>query len=139
MNPHDAYRRSSVYTTPLHVLLSQLHRQAGVFTRQAAEFAANGDTINARKHIQYTEDIIAFLRSSLDMSLEVSQKTDATYSYYYNILVQWFLDPSVVPDEYSAMLEFWDSWATTWAQASSAASNERAYIKIPHDSSPSPD
>ncbi|GMA64526.1 flagellar protein FliS [Alicyclobacillus fastidiosus] len=120
MNPANAYR-NAIYTTPLHVQLSQLHRQAGVFTRQVKEFVECGDIQSARKHIEYVQDIIAFLRSSLDMSLEVSKITDNTYAYYYNVLVRWFLEPNSCLEDFQDLISFWDSWADTWVGVGSSS------------------
>jgi len=120
MNPLNAYR-NSFYTTPLNTMLAQLHNQAAVFSKQAAQFIEDGDIVTGRQHIQYVQDIIAFLRSSLDMSLEVSEKTDSTYAFYYQIMVKWFLNPEKFPDDFGATIEFWESWAKTWAQVKSMA------------------
>lgn len=88
-------------------------------TKQIREFVEANDIPNARKHIQHLQDILAFLRSSLDMELEVSQKTDAAYSYYYQILVEWFLHPEDYAKQYDALLAFWESWADTWRKVQS--------------------
>lgn len=120
MNPADIYRKA-LFTTPLHSQLVQLHRQAGVFTRQAVEYIQQNDIQNAQKHIQYVEDIIAFLRSSLDLSLgDVSEKADASYAFYYSVMVRWFLHPETYVEDYQQVLEFWDSWAETWTQVGMA-------------------
>lgn len=108
-------------TAPTHTLLAKLHEQAGIFTQMIHRFAESGDLESARKNVQYVEDIIAFLRSSLDLSLEASQKTDAVYAYYYSILVNWYLDVSNTPPEYQDMLHFWQSWADTWVKAAGQA------------------
>ena len=113
MNPLNAYR-NSVYTTPFHVQLSQLHRRAGILTRDVARYVESGDVQGARSCIQEIEEIIAFLRSSLDMTLEASEKADAVYAFYYGVMTRWFLDPSSYSDELNDVLEFWDSWAETW-------------------------
>ena len=118
MNPADIYRRNMV-AAPAHTLLAKLHEQAGIFTQQVAQFAREGNVETARKHIQYVQDIITFLRSSLDMTLEASQRTDVVYAYYYNVLVKWYLDVERIPDEFAVMLEFWQSWATTWTKVPS--------------------
>lgn len=113
MNGLNAYRRSMVAAPP-HTLLARLHEQAGIFLENAADFADAGDAESARKHIQYVQDIIAFLRSSLDMEIDVSATVDALYAFYYRVLVNWYVKIDKRPEEYDAMLEFWRSWAATW-------------------------
>ncbi|MCY0892696.1 MAG: hypothetical protein OWR52_04195, partial [Acidibacillus sp.] len=70
----------------------------------------------AREYIVQIEDILTFLRTSLNPDLEVSSYADATYIFYYNMAVSWFIDPSKVNEGYDSMLEFWESWAKTWIQ-----------------------
>ena len=118
MNPAHIYRKNMV-AAPAHTLLAKLHEQAGIFTQQVAQFAREGNIEIARKHIQYVQDIITFLRSSLDMTLEASQRSDAVYAYYYNVLVKWYLNVERIPDEFDVMLEFWQSWAATWTKVPS--------------------
>ncbi|MCY0893423.1 MAG: flagellar protein FliS [Acidibacillus sp.] len=113
MNPHQAYR-NSFYTTSFHTQLAQLHRQAGVFTQMARDFIQQGDIASCRQHIQYVEDIIAFLRTSLDLTFDAAEKTDAVYAFYYRILVDWFMQPEIIPNEFDDMIEFWQTWAETW-------------------------
>lgn len=115
MNAANAYR-NAFFTTPFHVQLAQLHRQAGVFTKQVVDCIASGDIQSARTHIEYIQDIITFLRSSLDMSLEAAEKADATYAYYYKIMVRWFIEPQSYQEDVEQVVEFWDSWATTWSK-----------------------
>lgn len=115
MNPADIYRKS-VYTTPLHTLLVQLHQQGGVFTKQAVDSIRSHDIVNARKYIQYSQDILLFLRSSLNMELEVSIKTAEVYDYYYHVLARWFFHPDTYSQEFDTFMNFWESWAETWAQ-----------------------
>lgn len=117
MNPADLYRQSMV-VAPTHTLLARLHEQAGLFTQNAARFADEGDLDSARKNIQYAQDIISFLRSSLDLNLEASVKSDAVYAFYYGILVDWFISLPQRPQEYQDMLTFWGSWADTWRKIS---------------------
>lgn len=115
MNATNAYRRSMV-TAPGHTLVAKLHEQAGVFTENALRFTGEGDTASARKHITYVQDIISFLRASLDMSLEASRAVDSVYAFYYDILIKWYVNITDIPQETQVMLEFWSTWAQTWTR-----------------------
>lgn len=119
MNATNAYRRSMV-NAPGHTLVAKLHEQAGVFTENVLRFSSEGDTVSARKNITYVQDIISFLRASLDMSLEASRTVDAVYAFYYDILIKWYVNITEIPQETDAMLEFWSSWAHTWSRVGSA-------------------
>lgn len=121
MNALDAYRRSMVVAPP-HTQLAKLHEQACIFTQNVAHFAKIGDVESARKNIQYVQDIITFLRSSLDMSIEVSGTADSVYAFYYRVLAKWYVDISETPPEYPSMLDFWKSWAETWTAAAQVQS-----------------
>lgn len=109
----NAYR-SSFYTTPFHIQLAQLHKRAWVLTHEVAKSVEREEMELARQSIQEIENIIAFLRSSLDLTFEAAEKADAAYAFYYNIMVQWFLNPSSYVDNINNVIEFWDSWAQTW-------------------------
>lgn len=113
MNALNAYR-NSFYTTPFHMQLAQLHRRAGFLTQEIARFVDDNDIEQARQCILQIEDIITFLRSSLEPDLEASTKADASYAFYYDIMVRWFLNPSAYKEEFDSVLQFWDSWTQTW-------------------------
>lgn len=117
MNRQDIYRTNSLYTAPANVQIAKLHQQAAVWTKGIRADVENELLADARQKIQYIQDIVTFLRSNLDFSYEVSRKTESTYVYYYNILVDWFLYPNHVIDreeEFVSMLDFWETWAKTW-------------------------
>ena len=120
MNPAEVYRTQAVYTAPPHVQIAQLHQQAAVWTRGVHADVEEQKIVEARQKIQYIQDIITFLRSSLDFQFEVSKKTESTYIFYYNLYVDWFLHPDkVIEDQeaYESAVEYWESWAKTWMQA----------------------
>ena len=119
-NPADLYRRQAVFTAPLHVQLAQMHQLGAQMTKQIAEFVDSGEIEQARGNIRHLQDMITFLRSSLDMDLEVSQSTNATYAFYYQVLVRWYVDPKSYPTEIDALVTFWESWAETWRKVPSA-------------------
>lgn len=117
MNPYDAYKKNVVDTMPLNIQLAQLHARGAALTRQVKVDAEKGDLMAARARIQELEEFLTFLRSSLDPRLEISVQTDETYLFYYKMLVRWFLAPKEIPEEYDTFIEFWESWAKTWAKA----------------------
>jgi glycosyltransferase involved in cell wall biosynthesis/flagellin-specific chaperone FliS len=117
MNPYDAYKKNVVDTMPLNIQLAQLHARGAALTRQVKTDAEKGDIMAARARIQELEEFLTFLRSSLDPRLEISVQTDETYLFYYKMLIRWFLAPKEIPEEYDAFIEFWESWAKTWAKA----------------------
>lgn len=119
MNPADLYRRQAVYTAPLQTQLAQMHELGAKMTREIAEFAEGGKIEEARAHIRHLQDMITFLRSSLDMDLEVSKSVDATYGFYYQILVKWYINPKDYAEELEAFVAFWESWAATWRKVPS--------------------
>lgn len=121
MNPADLYRRQAVYTAPLQVQLAQMHELGAKMTREIAEFAEAGKIEEARGHIRHLQDMITFLRSSLDMDLEVSQSVDATYAFYYQVLVRWYLNPNEYASELPAFVAFWESWGATWRKVQSTS------------------
>ncbi|PWI57281.1 flagellar protein FliS [Sulfoacidibacillus thermotolerans] len=116
MNPADVYRQQSVLTAPLPVKLAKLHERGALLTRQVRHFTENNEILRARDAITQIEDIITFLRSSLNPDLEVSSYVEATYIFYYDMAVSWYIDPNKVSEGYDSMLEFWESWARTWSQ-----------------------
>ncbi len=118
MNVADYYRTNSILTMPLNVQLSQLHGRGGMLTKRIFEQAQAGRINDMRKDIEEMQNIITFLRSSLDPNLEVSAITDKTYAYFYNLTVKWFLHPASVAEDYAPMVEFWESWEQTWRKVS---------------------
>ncbi|QQE78111.1 glycosyltransferase family 2 protein [Alicyclobacillus sp. SO9] len=118
MNPFDAYRKS-VLTMPLNVQLAQLHERAGVLTQFIKEQAESQNVNAMRKYIEELQNIITFLRTSLDTEIEAASMTDQVYSYYYRLSVNWFLEPNKVLEDYDDAVAFWESWAQTWKKVPS--------------------
>ncbi|MHB1627059.1 MAG: glycosyltransferase [Bacilli bacterium] len=114
MNPADVYRTQAINTMPFNIQLSQLHERGALLTRQALSDAEAGQLQDVRTNIEELQNIITFLRSSLDPSIEVSAMTDQTYAYFYRLSVKWYLHPASIKEEYDAMMHFWQSWAETW-------------------------
>ncbi len=114
VNPADVYRTQAINTMPFNIQLSQLHERGALLTRQALSDAEAGKVQEMRANIEELQNIITFLRSSLDPSLEVSAMTDQTYAYFYKVTVKWYLYPAGIKEEYDAMIHFWQSWAETW-------------------------
>lgn len=115
--PADIYAANSVYTMPPHIQLSQLHARGALLTKGIKADVEKGNYEDAREKITQVEDILTFLRSSLDLSLEVSRTTDGVYAFYYQTCVQWFLKPNAILEDeetFTSMISFWDSWAATW-------------------------
>jgi len=114
MNPADIYRTQAINTMPFNIQLSQLHERGALLTRQALADAESGQLQEMRTNLEELQNIITFLRSSLDPSLEVSAMTDQTYAYFYKVTVRWYLHPADIKEDYDAMIHFWQSWAETW-------------------------
>ncbi len=114
MNPADIYRTQAINTMPFNIQLSQLHERGALLTRQALADAESGQLQEMRTNLEELQNIITFLRSSLDPSLEVSAMTDQTYAYFYKVTVRWYLHPDSMKEDYDAMILFWQSWAETW-------------------------
>lgn len=119
VNPMDVYRKNSVQTMPLNVQLSQLHERGALITQLIRELSDAGKVNDMRKYIEELQNILTFLRSSLDRRLEISQITDQTYLFMYKTTVKWYLQPNCVADEYEIMIDFWQSWAETWKKVQS--------------------
>lgn len=116
-NPAEIYRMNAVYTAPANVQIAQLHNQASIWTKAIHAHVESGDLQEARQKITYIQDILTFLRSNLDFSIEVARKAESTYIYHYNVLINWYVHPSQVIEnieEYQTMVEFWDTWTKTW-------------------------
>lgn len=118
-DPAQLYLRQMTATAPLNIQLAQLHERGVVLTRQTLADHERGEMEAARDKIRQMEDILTFLRGSLDRSLEISKVTDQTYSFFYNMLVRWYLQPVNIPEEHKTLLEFWESWAQTWRKTPS--------------------
>lgn len=117
MNPLDAYRKNVIDTMPLNIQLAQLHMRGAALAKQAKLDTEAGNIMEVRARIQELQEILTFLRSSLDPALEISVQTDEIYLFYYKMLVKWFLNPKEIPEEFDVFVEFWESWAKTWAKA----------------------
>nr|NNM89951.1 glycosyltransferase family 2 protein [Bacilli bacterium] len=114
MNPAEIYRQRTVQSMPLHIQLAQLHTRGATLTKQVKEDYSQDRLQEGRANIEEIQNIITFLRSSLDPKLEVSTITDQTYAFFYKVTVQWFIQPNSIDEDYEAMLNFWESWADTW-------------------------
>lgn len=122
VNPYDAYRAKVVDTMPLNVQFAQLHERGMMITRQAHADAQSGNIPSLRDQLAQIQEILTYLRSSLDLRLEVARVTDQTYAYFYAMTVKWFVEPRRILEEnaeYEAMLNFWESWARTWSAVKS--------------------
>lgn len=116
VNAGELYKKQFAWTTPLNVQLARLHEMGAALTRQAQADLEAGRLEDMRSRITKMQDILTFLRGSLDMSLEVSRMTERTYTFFYNMLVRWYLQPDQLHEDAPALLEFWESWAKTWAE-----------------------
>ncbi len=116
MNPYQIYQTTSANTMPLNIQLSQIHRRGALLTKQVKEYAEAGNIQDARTNIIELEDMITFLRSSLNPTFDVSSRVDETYFFYYKVVANWYIDPTKIPTEYDALVEFWESWSQTWAK-----------------------
>lgn len=114
MNPYDTYKRQMVITAPLTKQLARLHQQAAIWTNQIVHFVEVGNFDEARKHIVYIEDILTFLRTTLNHRIDVSKKADSTYIFYYQMAVNWYINPQLCIEQHEHMYEFWETWAKTW-------------------------
>ena len=114
VNPADVYRTQAINTMPFNIQLSQLHERGALLTRQVLSDAEANQLPGMRANLEELQNIITFLRSSLDPSLEVSAMTDQTYAYFYRVTVKWYLHPAGIKEEYDSMIHFWQSWAETW-------------------------
>ncbi len=127
VNAAEIYRKNAVLTMPLHIQLAKLHEQGALLTKEILQCREADDIAAMRTRISQLQDIITYLRSSLDRSLPVANTTDATYAFYYRVLVQWYLQPTIMEETHPAMLAFWESWAETWMkiQPSPVTSTDR--------------
>ncbi|WP_067850375.1 glycosyltransferase family 2 protein [Alicyclobacillus mali (ex Roth et al. 2021)] len=113
VNPHRAYQ-GSVKAMPLKAKIVKLHERACECVDEIRRLVESEDIMGARRYIEYVQDITAFLRSNLDLTYEAAKAADASYAYYYRMLVDWYLQPAKVKEQYEEMRTFWASWAQTW-------------------------
>ena len=111
---NNPYQVASVQTMPLNLQLAALHERGAYFCRQIARHFAAGDTQSAHADIRQLQDLLTFLRSSLDRSTDVAMRTDQTYEFYYRMAVRWYLEEQLPDDEYDAIVKFFESWADIW-------------------------
>lgn len=114
MRASDIYLKNSVHTMPFHMQLSALHERAANLVKYIYSCYKQEKILELRKAIEEIQNIITFIRGSLDLSLEASQAADKVYAFYYKMSVEWFIQPQNIEQNYEEMENFWRSWAETW-------------------------
>ncbi len=121
MRPSDVYLQNSVRSMPFHVQLASLHERGETLTKHIFSSYRENKVESLRRSIEELENLITFIRGSLNPNVEGSKEADLAYAYFYKVAVRWFLQPPTIEDDYQAMLSFWKSWADTWRRVGSGA------------------
>ncbi|WP_258112540.1 glycosyltransferase family 2 protein [Alicyclobacillus sp. SP_1] len=119
MRASDIYLQTSVRSMPFHLQLASLHDRGVTLTTQILSYYEQCKYENMRKSIEDLENLITFIRSSLNPNVDGSREADLSYAYYYKVAVRWFLKPDSIADDHSSMLDFWKTWSETWRRVGS--------------------
>lgn len=82
MNPYAAYKKQAVTTmTPIEIVI-KLYSETERELNRAIVFIEDKNYENANKALNKSVDLIAALRSVLDVNLPIGQNLDSLYSYF---------------------------------------------------------
>lgn len=117
MNPYlQIYQTNSVMLASPRENIIKLHTKMITELRAAQNDLSANDMDSMRSHIMRVQDILSYLRGSLDNSQDVSQNLAALYQWYIGELGKIFVNPQ------AEMFEFLASqiheWAEVWMKAS---------------------
>ncbi|MCM1054191.1 MAG: flagellar export chaperone FliS [Bacteroides sp.] len=81
MNPYAAYKKQSVSTmTPIEIVI-KLYSETERELNRAAVFIENKNYESANKSLNKSVDLIAALRSVLDVNLPIGKNLDSIYTF----------------------------------------------------------
>ena len=109
------YQQNSVTTASPKTIILRLHERA-IFDIQTAKAAwKNGNIEEMRTHIQYIQDILAYLSGCADPKFEVTTTLVTLYNYYIVQLSKAFVEPS--EELFTEVERYLTEWKETWAKA----------------------
>ena len=119
---YNAYKRVDVETASQGKLIVMLFNGAIQRAEEAKRQLAKGRTEGVHNNLLRAQDIVAELRSALDMKVAVAKQLDRVYEYFQHLLIKANIRKDNLPlDEVISHLT---AMRNTWQEAFAAAGNE---------------
>lgn len=112
-NPYQAYQQQAVAGADRGELTLMLFNGAVRFIRQGGEHIAAGNIAGAHRAIVRGQEIIAHLRSTLNMDYELAHNLDALYEFIHRLLVEANVkkDGALLGQALELVEQLRDAWA----------------------------
>lgn len=119
---YDAYKRVDVETASQGKLIVMLFNGAIQRAEEAKRQLAKGRTEGVHTNLLRAQDIVAELRSALDMKVAIAKQLDRIYEYFQHLLIKANIRKDDAPlDEAISHLT---AMRNTWQEAFAAATND---------------
>lgn len=127
---YDAYRRVDIETTSQGKLIVMLFNGAIVRAEEARKALSAGDKVAVHERLLKAQNIVAELRSALNMNAgEVAHNLDSVYEYAHHLLVQANVhkEAKLIEQALRVLVEM----RNTWQELFDKVANEQS-DSIPH-------
>jgi flagellar protein FliS len=125
---YNAYKRVDVETASQGKLVVMLFNGAIQRAEEAKRQLAKGRTEGVHNNLLRAQDIVAELRSALDMKVVVAKQLDRVYEYFQHLLIKANIRKDSTPlDEVIAHLT---TMRNTWQEAFTKAGDERSTDQV---------
>ncbi len=111
----EAYHQSTIHTTGLKDIVVQVHERALLHLKEAQQNIEEGKLNELREHITYVQDVVTFLRGSIDPEFAISNELALIYQGYLATLAQIFIQPDV--EEIATIQKAFENWLAFWKSA----------------------
>lgn len=118
-NAAEAYKRQQVLTATPEALTLMLYNGSLRFMKEGLEAIEKKDYEQVNKSLQKAQNIIAELKTTLNMDYEISRQLLPLYNYAYDKLVEGNMksSPAAVEEAKGIMTELRDAWAQAMKKA----------------------
>lgn len=125
---YNAYKRVDVETASQGKLIVMLFNGAIQRAEEAKRQLSKGRTEGVHNNLLRAQDIVAELRSALDMKVTVAKQLDRIYEYFQHLLIKANIRKDSLPlDEVIVHLTTMrNTWQEAFAKAASAPSSDQA-------------
>ncbi|NUM55992.1 MAG: flagellar export chaperone FliS [Candidatus Hydrogenedentes bacterium] len=125
---YNAYKRVDVETASQGKLIVMLFNGAIQRAEEAKRQLAKGRTDGVHNNLLRAQDIVAELRSALDMKVAIAKQLDCIYEYFQHLLIKANIRKDCAPLEEAIahLTTMRNTWQEAFAKAVTEDANDRA-------------